>query len=75
MVRRFNHPSSIFWSFINEGASDNASLCYVYALFAQRYRDLGVNGLITYANDRGADDVCHTTVDALGLNTYPAWYA
>ena len=72
----FNHPATITYAFINEGASDNRSVCGAWALFNARYKALRVQGLTTYANDRGTADVCFASsgADLMGLNTYPGWY-
>ena len=72
----FNHPATITYAYINEGASDNATLCGAWALFNARFKLLGVQGLTTYANDRGVGDVCFAAsgADLMGLNAYPGWY-
>lgn len=72
----FNHPSTITYAFINEGTSDNRSVCGAWALFNARFKALRVQGLTTYANDHGTADVCfaESGADLMGLNTYPGWY-
>jgi beta-glucuronidase len=69
--------SSILYGYINEGASDNKSVCGTWALFDARYKRLRVQGLTTYANDKGTADVCFapSNADVLGFNLYPAWYS
>ena len=73
----FNHPSSIMYAYINEGVSDNASLCGAWAAFDARYKSLQVQGLTTYANDKGTADACFAPsgADVLGFNLYPGWYS
>lgn len=73
----FNHPSIVLWAYINEGASNDPTVCPTYALMDARYKALGVNGLTTYASDKGAGDVCITAsnVDVPGFNLYPGWYS
>jgi beta-glucuronidase len=73
----FNHASAILYAFINEGASDDRSVCGTWALFNARYKQLGVQGLTTYANDKGVADVCFgpSGADVLGFNLYPGWYS
>ena len=72
----FNHPSTITYAYINEGVSNNASLCAAWALFNARFKALQVQGLTTYANDHGTEDVCFgpSGADLLGFNLYPGWY-
>ena len=72
----FNHPSTLMYAYINEGDSSNASVCGAWAAFNARYKSLEVQGLTTYANDRGTADVCFgpSGADVLGFNLYPAWY-
>jgi beta-glucuronidase len=72
----FNHAATITYAYINEGASDNKSVCGAWALFNARFKALRVQGLTTYANDRGVGDVCFAAsgADLMGLNTYPGWY-
>jgi len=72
----FNHPSTIMYAYINEGTSDDLSVCGAWALFNSRYKRLGVQGLTTYANDHGVGDVCFgpSGADVLGFNLYPGWY-
>jgi beta-glucuronidase len=72
----FNHPSIIMWAYINEGASNDPTVCPTYALMNARYKALGVNGLTTYASDKSTSDVCiqASGVDVVGFNVYPGWY-
>lgn len=72
----FNHPSIVMWAYINEGASNDPTICPTYALMNKRYKLLGVNGLTTYASDKGTGDVCFgpSGVDVPAFNIYPGWY-
>jgi beta-glucuronidase len=70
----FNHPSAALFAFLNEGASDNRTACGTYEALAARYRSLRVNGLVTWASNRGTADLCLSAADVVAQNLYPAWY-
>eukprot|EP00117_Sycon_ciliatum_P029762 scpid38042/ scgid23617/ Beta-glucuronidase; Beta-D-glucuronoside glucuronosohydrolase len=71
----FNHPSIIIWAFLNEGASNKKSACdSAYVPQASRYRELGVNGLVSWASNKKQSDVCLDNADVVSFNSYPGWY-
>lgn len=70
-----NHPSIILWAFLNEGCSGNQECCdLLYTPLADRYRELNVPGLITYASNARENDVCLGITDVVSFNSYPAWF-
>jgi len=73
----FNHPSIILWGFLNEGDSSQTASCDTYNKLVQRYKDYGVQGLVTWASDHNQNDVCYNVAhpDVISWNSYPGWYA
>lgn len=70
-----NHPSVILWAYLNEGCSDSQKCCdQMYKPLAQRYRELEVPGLITYAGNKRQNDKCLDSVDVVSFNSYPGWF-
>ncbi|XP_065839952.1 beta-glucuronidase-like [Oscarella lobularis] len=70
----FNHPSVILWAYLNEGASDHTDSCTIYSKLSQRYKELRVNGLVSWASNRKQNDKCLDAADVLSFNSYPGWY-
>jgi len=72
----FNHPSIILWAYLNEGDSSQTASCDTYNKLATRYRDLGIQGLVTWASDHNQNDVCYSVAkpDVISWNSYPGWY-
>ena len=75
MVRTsFNHPSVIFFAFLNEFASQTAEGRALAERLVKAVRDEDSGRLVTWANNRRlADDVCSDLVDVIAINTYPGW--
>jgi beta-glucuronidase len=71
----FNHPSVIIWAFLNEGASDHTDSCVTYKALSDRYKDLTVNGLVSWASSRKQSDKCLDAADVVSFNSYPGWYS
>eukprot|EP00049_Salpingoeca_infusionum_P004894 m.85133 g.85133 ORF g.85133 m.85133 type:complete len:621 (+) comp12776_c0_seq3:137-1999(+) len=74
-----NHPSVILHGFYNEGPSDKRSACPGYNTSAEAIRER-VSGhfppsrLVTWASDKGTNDVCLDIADVVSFNSYPGWY-
>lgn len=77
MVRKSaNHPSIIFWGFLNEVWMDESPRELISAL-VKTIKEEDASRLVTFAFatgwiDRGDD--CLDLVDVLSFNTYPGWY-
>ena len=72
----FNHPSTVMMAYINEGTSDDPTVCSTYATLNAKYKSLSINALTGYASDKGVKDVCikPSGADFIGLNIYAGWY-
>jgi beta-glucuronidase len=72
----FNHPSTVMMAYINEGTSDDPTVCPTYAILNAKYKSLSINALTGYASDKGIKDVCikPSGADFIGLNIYAGWY-
>lgn len=70
----FNHPSIIFWGFLNEAATDQEPAREIFGSLAALARKLDPSRLVTYATMHGKNDRCLDLVDVVSFNTYPGWY-
>ena len=74
MVREsVNHPSVIFWAFLNEfnsGSDEGVALC---RRLVDTIREEDTSRLVTFACNRGGNDRCIGMVDVAAYNTYPGW--
>ena len=70
----FNHPSILFWGFLNEGATDQEAARDLVGKLASLARKLDPTRLVTYASMYGKNDRCQDLVDIVSFNTYPGWY-
>ncbi|HEX3000517.1 MAG TPA: glycoside hydrolase family 2 TIM barrel-domain containing protein [Armatimonadota bacterium] len=68
-----NHPSIIFWAFLNESASDHPSAVPVYREITQAIRAEDSTRLVTWASNRHERDRCFEFADVVSLNFYPGW--
>jgi beta-glucuronidase len=66
----FNHPSTVMMAYINEGTSNDPTVCSTYSTLNQKYKSLSINALTGYASDKGVDDVCikPSNADYIGFN-------
>ena len=74
MVERdINHPSILFWAFLNESCSDTPEGADWYRNIIQSIRALDDSRLVSYASYHGARDRCFALADVISVNTYPGW--
>lgn len=80
MVRNsFNHPSVIFFGFLNECQSDHPDCRTLVNELAAAIRGFDSGRLVTFAVNRNpvagsrAADICSAVCDVVSFNTYPAW--
>lgn len=79
MVRRdWNHPCVAFWGLYNEIDSELPAARPLVRAVARAVRALDSTRLVAAASSwltaGPAGDVCRELLDAVGLNTYPAWH-
>lgn len=74
MVREdINHPSIIFWAFINESCSHKEGGKPLYAKLAKTVREEDATRLVSYASCRREHDICFEYADVIAINNYPGW--
>ena len=71
--RDINHPSILFWAFLNESCSDTPEGVGWYRDIIQSIRALDDSRLVSYASYHGARDRCFALADVISVNTYPGW--
>ncbi len=71
----YNHPSVIIRGFLNEGESDKPESASCYEALAKVVRNKDPHRLLSYASNRGMNDLFLHLVDVISLNSYPGWYA
>jgi beta-glucuronidase len=71
----FNHPSIIMWGFLNEGQSDKKEAEEIYTKLIAEIKRLDPDRLVTYASNRGLNDLFLEHLDVISFNLYPGWYA
>lgn len=69
----YNHPSVIFWGFLNEGATNTPTAPKLYRRLADRCRELDATRPVTFA-DMHVKSICLKIADVISYNLYPAWY-
>lgn len=69
-----NHPSIIFWAFLNEGASNLPASRAIYEDSVRLLRELDPTRLIAYASMHPDTDLNLDLVDVVSVNIYPGWY-
>ena len=76
MIRNsVNHPSVVFWGFLNEAfTNDETARCCVGEL-AETVRKEDSSRLVTFATMMSDRDKCLDIVDIAAFNTYPGWYS
>lgn len=70
----FNHPSIIFWGFLNEAITNDLRARPAIAELAATIRAEDSSRPITFATMFGENDLCLDLVDVISFNTYPCWY-
>lgn len=71
----FNHPSIILWGFLNEGESQKEYARTCYEGLINLIRSLDPSRPVTYACNRGLDDLFLEQLDVISCNMYPGWYS
>lgn len=69
----YNHPSIIIWGFLNEAESNQKEALPLYRELSGMLRDGGGPRLISYASNRGENDLCLQYADIISMNIYPGW--
>lgn len=69
-----NHPSIIMWGFLNESESTTEKGRQEHERLARLFRETDPSRPITFASNKGTDDVCLDLVDIVAWNRYDAWY-
>lgn len=64
------HPCIWAWSLLSDCATDTPEGRLVLEHLAETARELDPTRLVTYATDRGVDDLCFDLVDVIGLNAW-----
>lgn len=78
MVRRsFNHPSVIFFAFLNENKSNTAEGAALVDSLIDLIRSHDSGRLVTFAcnqlTEKTGKDLGNRNVDVISFNTYPVW--
>ena len=73
VARDINHPSILFWAFLNEGCSDTDEGAAWYRDIARAIRALDDSRLVSFASCKGTRDCCFALADVLSVNAYPGW--
>ncbi len=69
-----NHPSIVMWGCLNECESETKAGRRVYRRVLKMLRDGDGSRPITFASNRGKNDICLDLVDIVSINRYDAWY-
>lgn len=69
----FNHPSVIIWGFQNENASNTGIGRDFNTRLIRAIKAQDSKRLVTFACNRGKDDLSNNESDLIAYNTYPAW--
>jgi len=69
-----NHPSVIFWGFLNEAGSDKPYVREIFEESAAFLRSLDPSRLVTYASMYVETDLHYDVADVISINIYPGWY-
>ena len=69
-----NHPAILMWGFLNESDSTTENGHREHEKLARFIRDTDPSRPITFATNKGRDDICLDLVDIVSWNRYDAWY-
>ncbi|CAK0812961.1 unnamed protein product [Prorocentrum cordatum] len=69
-----NHPSVIFWGFLNEGEADVPEARLAYQALRDMAKDLDPTRLVTWASKCKMSDLTLDLADVISFNDYPGWY-
>ena len=74
MVRRdINHPSIIFWGFLNESCSNTETGRLWYQDITNAIRAEDSTRLVTFASNKSTSELCFDFADVMCTNLYPGW--
>lgn len=68
-----NHPSIIFWAFMNEFHSGDAEGRVMAEELCRLIRAVDSSRLVTFACSWIKEDICCELCDVIAFNTYPGW--
>ena len=75
MIRNsVNHPSIVFWGFLNEAITNDESARKCIAELTAAVKAEDSSRLVTFATMMSDRDKCLDLVDIAAFNTYPGWY-
>ncbi|MBO4303326.1 MAG: hypothetical protein J6A21_01935 [Lentisphaeria bacterium] len=69
----FNHPSVIFWAFMNEFHSGSREGRIMTESLCSMIREKDPSRLVTFACSWIREDICCDLCDVIAFNTYPGW--
>ena len=70
----YNHPSIVIWGCLNECDSVSKEGKAVHRRILKMLRDGDGSRPVTFASNRGTNDICLDLVDVVSWNMYSAWY-
>ena len=75
MIRNsINHPSIVFWGFLNEAITDDENARRCVAELTATVKEEDSSRPVTFATMMSNRDKCLDLVDIIAFNTYPGWY-
>ncbi len=74
MIRNsINHPSVIFWAFLNEFHSHSPEGRHLCERLVKAVKEEDDSRLVTFASCHPNDDICSDLLDVVAYNIYPGW--
>ncbi len=74
MVRNsINHPSVIFWAFLNEFHSHTQEGRHLCERLVKAVKEEDNSRLVTFASCHSGNDICSDLLDVVAYNIYPGW--
>jgi beta-glucuronidase len=73
-LKSVNHPSVIFWGFLNEASTHLESARPLVSSLVKVLKEVDSTRLITFGSNKLQKDCCLDLVDVISFNTYPGWY-
>lgn len=70
-----NHPSIVLWGCLNECDSCSKDGRKHHERVIELIRELDPSRPVTFASNKGEDDICLDLVDVVSWNRYDAWYS
>jgi len=75
VARSVNHPSLIFWGFLNESDSFAEEVRPLYQRLFALIKAEDPTRLVSFASNHVQRDRCFDFVDVISLNLYPGWFS